>query len=126
MGKNPGDVWDIPNVKARHVEKTEHPCQFPVALAARLIRALCPANGLVVDPYMGSGSTGVAALIERRRFLGADIVPSYVEIASTRLSAAESGRLRVRADAPTQLPIRTQAVAQRPPHFRRQHGEETF
>jgi adenine-specific DNA-methyltransferase len=42
LGKNPGDVWDIPNVKAGHVEKTEHPSQFPVALAQRLVRALCP------------------------------------------------------------------------------------
>ena len=39
-GKNPGDIWDIPNVKANHVEKTEHPAQFPTALVRRLIRGL--------------------------------------------------------------------------------------
>src|SRR5690606_5077305 len=65
-GKNPGDVWDIPNVKAKHIEKTAHPCQFPVALAARLIRALCPKDGTVLDPYIGSGTTAVAALTEGR------------------------------------------------------------
>jgi adenine-specific DNA-methyltransferase len=45
-GKNPGDVWDIPNVKANHVEKTAHPCQFPVALAQRLVAALCRPGGV--------------------------------------------------------------------------------
>jgi len=59
LGKNPGDVWEIPNVKANHIEKTEHPCQFPVALASRLIQALCPTGGTVLDPYLGSGSNAV-------------------------------------------------------------------
>lgn len=73
MGKNPSDVWDIPNVKAKHIEKTAHPCQFPVAIPRRLIRALTNKNGLVLDPFMGSGTTGVAALIEGRRFVGSEI-----------------------------------------------------
>ncbi len=55
-GKNPSDVWAIPNVKSRHVEKTAHPCQFPVALVQRLIRGLVKPGGLIVDPFMGSGS----------------------------------------------------------------------
>jgi adenine-specific DNA-methyltransferase len=50
-GKNPSDVWSIPNVKAKHVEKLRHPCQFPIGLAYRLVRALCPTNGLVFDPF---------------------------------------------------------------------------
>ena len=37
LGKNPGDVWTIPNVKSNHVEKTDHPCQFPVELVERLV-----------------------------------------------------------------------------------------
>lgn len=67
LGKNPSDVWDIPNVKAKHVEKTDHPCQFPVVIPQRLIKALTTPGGLVLDPFMGSGSTGVAAIIEGRR-----------------------------------------------------------
>jgi len=67
-GKNPSDVWDIPNVKtdvkAGHVEKTTHPCQFPVALAQRLVRALSPSCGLVLDPFVTSGLN----LTENRRF----------------------------------------------------------
>jgi adenine-specific DNA-methyltransferase len=61
LGKNPSDVWEIPNVKSRHIEKTRHPCQFPVALVQRLIRALVMPGGLVVDPFMGSGTSAVRA-----------------------------------------------------------------
>ena len=52
LGKNPSDVWEIPNVKANHIEKTNHPCQFPVALVRRLIRALTPIGGTVVVPFL--------------------------------------------------------------------------
>ena len=52
LGKNPSDVWEIPNVKAKHIEKTEHPCQFPVAIPQRLIKALTHENALVLDPFM--------------------------------------------------------------------------
>ena len=57
LGKNPSDVWEIPNVKAKHIEKTEHPCQFPVAIPQRLIKALTHENALILDPFMGSGTT---------------------------------------------------------------------
>jgi adenine-specific DNA-methyltransferase len=50
LGKNPGDVWVIPNVKHNHTEKTVHPCQFPVELIERLVLALTKENDLVVDP----------------------------------------------------------------------------
>src|SRR3972149_2561084 len=63
-GKNPSDVWEIPNVKARHIEKTAHPCQFPVALVQRLIRAFVRPKGMVVDPFMGSGTAALAAALE--------------------------------------------------------------
>lgn len=115
LGKNPGDVWEIPNVKSRHVEKTDHPCQFPVALAQRLVRALCPAGGLVVDPYMGAGSAGVAARIEGRGFMGCDIEPRYVEIAAERLKSLQEGTLKVRPlDKPVYKPGKDDRLARRP------------
>ncbi len=91
LGKNPGDVWEIPNVKGNHLEKVGHPCQFPVALAQRLVRALCPANGMVFDPFMGSGSAGVAALVEGRRFIGAERDKAYFHMAEKRLKATING-----------------------------------
>jgi len=118
LGKNPSDVWEIPNVKSRHIEKTRHPCQFPVALAQRLIRALTKRGGLIVDPFMGSGSAGVAAAIEHRRFRGCDVKEVYVEIAATRIAAVERGESKHRSiDKPVYEPNEQQAVAKRPPHF---------
>lgn len=96
LGKNPGDVWIIPNVKHNHVEKTDHPCQFPVELVERLVLALTNEGDLVVDPFMGAGSTLVAAMLARRRSAGADIVKDYVNITEERLRAAHAGTLRVR------------------------------
>jgi len=61
-GKNPSDVWDIPNVKSNHVEKTCHPCQFPVALVQRLVLALSNEGDIVFDPFLGVGSTAVAGI----------------------------------------------------------------
>ncbi len=96
LGKNPGDVWEIPNVKANHVEKTIHPCQFPVELVERLVLALTEEGDWVLDPFMGVGSSAIAALKHGRRAAGADVVPEYVTIARERIRAAEKGKLRVR------------------------------
>lgn len=84
-GKNPGDVWIIPNVKNNHIEKTIHPCQFPVELIERLVLSMTNPGGLVVDPYMGVGTSAIAAIRHRRRAAGAEIVPEYFEIATQRL-----------------------------------------
>jgi adenine-specific DNA-methyltransferase len=118
LGKNPGDVWEMPNVNANHIEKTDHPCQFPVALAQRFIRALCPPDGIVFDPFMGSGSSGVAALIEERKFLGAETVPEYMTLCQGRLDDVKKGLIRVRdINKPIYVPSPNSAVARRPEHF---------
>lgn len=118
LGKNPSDVWDIPNVKANHVEKTEHPCQFPVAIPSRFIKALTPPNGVVLDPYMGSGTTGVAAVLEGRRFVGAEIQGSYYQIAKERIQQAIDGTVKVRPDVPVCEPNPNMAVARLPEEFK--------
>ncbi|MBN3866416.1 DNA-methyltransferase [Gluconobacter kondonii] len=118
LGKNPSDVWDIPNVKAGHIEKTDHPCQFPVALVQRLVKALTKKDDLVIDPFCGSGSSGVAALLENRNFLGSDLSENYCEIARTRIQASQNGTVRVRPlDRLVYIPSAKEAVAIRPPHF---------
>lgn len=96
LGKNPGDVWDIPNVKSNHVEKTEHPCQFPVELIERFVLSMSNENDWVLDPFLGVGSSVVAAVKHRRKGMGAEIVDLYVEIARERTSAALLGNLRTR------------------------------
>lgn len=96
LGKNPGDVWVIPNVKSNHVEKTEHPCQFPVELVERLVLALSREGDWVLDPFLGVGTTIVAAVRHNRRGMGAEVVEKYLEIARTRICLAAEGALPVR------------------------------
>lgn len=103
-GKNPSDVWDIPNVKCNHVEKTSHPCQFPIAICSRLIRALTDPNDLVFDPFLGVGTVTAAAVIEGRRGAGAELDAEYYRIAVERTEDAMAGALRYREDAPTYEP----------------------
>lgn len=133
-GKNPSDVWtvlsdvwDIPNVKSKHVEKTKHPCQFPVAIPRRLIKALTPINGLVLDPFMGSGTCGVAAILENRRFVGAEISSEYYTISTERIESALRGEAKIREDVPVTEPNLKSSVARLPEEFkeaRKQHYEK--
>lgn len=96
LGANPGDVWDIPNVKHNHREKTDHPCQFPVELAERLILALTRPGDMVIDPYVGSGTTIAAAYRNDRIGIGSDTDAGYCAIARDRVRDARNGNLPVR------------------------------
>lgn len=96
LGKNPGDVWTIPNVKSNHVEKTEHPCQFPVELIERLVLALTKEDDWVLDPFLGTGTSIIAAIRHQRRGIGAEILKKYVTIAKERINQAAEGDLAVR------------------------------
>ncbi len=110
LGKNPSDVWSIPNVKANHVEKTEHPCQFPVELIERLVLSMTNPGDWVLDPFLGTGTTAIAALMHGRKAVGSEIVPKYVQIAKDRIRQAEAGRLRIR---PMDRPVYDPASPQR-------------
>ncbi len=96
LGKNPTDVWDIPNVKWNHPEKTEHPAQFPVELVERLVLALTNEDEWVFDPFMGVMSTAIAALKHKRRFIGAEINTGYYTRGLERLNLFSKGKLRIR------------------------------
>lgn len=126
LGKNPSDVWEIPNVNAKHVEKTGHPCQFPVAIPQRLIRALTQPGALVLDPFSGAGTTGVAAIIEKRNFAGAEIKAEYYDIARERFKAAKDGSLKIREDKPVMEPNPNTAVAKLPEEFKNARGGEKY
>jgi len=96
LGKNPSDVWEIPNVKANHPEKTSHPAQFPVELVERLVLALTEAGDAVLDPYAGVGSSLIAALKNGREALGSELQPQYVMIAEERIKELREGTLKLR------------------------------
>ena len=96
LGKNPGDVWVIPNVKNNHVEKTEHPCQFPVELIERLVLSMTSENDWVLDPFLGTGTTIIAALRHNRRGAGAEICEPYLKLARERIRRETAGTLPTR------------------------------
>lgn len=108
LGKNPGDVWDIvlqdweegiwniPNVKAYHPEKTEHPAQFPIELVQRIILAMTNEGDTVLDPYGGVGSSAIASLLLNRNAISVEREPAYNNIAMERVKAMASGTLRIR------------------------------
>lgn len=96
LGKNPGDVWIFPNVKNNHVEKTAHPCQFPVELAERLVLSLTSSGDAVFDPYMGVGSAVIAAVKHGRIGYGCDTEEDYLNIAWDRVHQLRAGTLKTR------------------------------
>lgn len=118
LGKNPSDVWDIPNVKANHVEKTEHPCQFPIVIPQKLIKALTNEGDIVIDPFFGSGTTAIACLIENRKFVGMEIDNKYFNIAKDRILDAIDGNIKYRCEIPPIEPDKNQKVAQKPEGFK--------
>jgi len=131
QGKNPSDVWqvllkdweealwDIPNVKANHPEKTIHPCQFPVELVERCVLALTNEGDWVFDPYAGVGTSLIAAVMHNRRAMGSEKEAEYVKIARERLQAYFNGTLQTRPiGKPVHQPTGREKVAQIPDEWR--------
>lgn len=107
LGKNPGDIWVIPNVKSNHVEKTIHPCQFPVELIERLVLSMTDEGDWVFDPFLGVGTTIIAAIRHGRKGAGAEVVPEYVAVAQNRIVQELQGTLKTRPmDRPVYDPVK--------------------
>jgi len=107
LGKNPGDIWTIPNVKCNHVEKTDHPCQFPVELIERLVLSMTNEGDWVLDPFLGTGTAIIAAIRHGRKGAGAEVVSGYVELAKKRIKQELDGTLRTRPmDRPVYDPVK--------------------
>ncbi len=96
LGKNPSDLWIIPNVKSNHVEKTDHPCQFPVELVERLVLSMTNSGDVILDPYMGVGTSIIAAIKHGRHGYGCDTNKYYFDIAWDRVLQYRSGTLKTR------------------------------
>lgn len=103
LGKNPEDVWDfketvwdIPNVKSHHPEKTIHPCQFPIELIQRLTLALTDKNDVVFDPYAGVHSTGCAVAFLNRKYIGSELDNDYSKEGLKRVKLAIDKNLKFR------------------------------
>jgi len=85
-GRNPGDVWSIPTRPYRG----PHFAAYPLDIPTRCIQAGCKPGGMVLDPFCGTGTTGLAALALGRRFTGIDLNPAFAELAAERLRQAAS------------------------------------
>ncbi len=129
-GKNPSDVWkilkkdwvnelwEIPNVKANHKEKTNHPCQYPVELVERCVLALTKKKDWVLDPFAGVGSTMIAALKNDRNSVGIEKYKKYIRKGQQRIDLMRKGKLKIRElGTPIFEPNSNMNVARKPDHF---------
>lgn len=127
LGKNPSDIWeivqrdwetamwDIPNVKSNHPEKTEHPCQFPIELVERCVLALTDENSWVLDPFAGVGSSVIAAIKHNRNAIGIERDENYCKLARQRINELKEGILKTRPiNKPIHKPTRNDKVANIP------------
>jgi len=130
-GKNPADVWeivvkdwedgiwDIPNVKSNHPEKTNHPCQYPVELVERCVLALTNEDDWVLDPYAGAGTSLIAAIKNKRKAMGSEKELDYIEIAKKRINSYYDGSLRTRPlGKPVYVPTGKEKVSQIPEEWK--------
>ena len=85
-GRNPGDVWDISNVKHNHLEKLDHPSQFPEELIDRLVLSLTAPDDVVLDPFAGSGTIGALCNRLGRKSILVEREESYVWMTAQRLA----------------------------------------
>lgn len=90
LGKNPSDVWQITKVTSgknrSSAERTPHPAQFPMALVERMLRASSNEGDLILDPFMGSGSTAECALRNNRMVIGFELEEKYIGYAGQRIT----------------------------------------
>lgn len=132
-GKNPTDFWvfepkaafkgdsfwEMPNVKANHPEKSSHPCQFPCELVERCVLAFTEEGDTVLDPFVGSGTSVIAAAKHDRIGVGIDQDTQYIKLARSRLDDLIAGRLVTRmAGQPVRKPRVGERVATVPAEWK--------
>ena len=85
QGYNPKDLWSVSRLHRQHAERVDHPTQKPLEIIERMVKASCPPGGVVLDLFMGSGTTAVAARNTGRHFTGFELNPDYCRILAERL-----------------------------------------
>ena len=93
LGKNPSDVWQIAKVtsgeKRASEERTPHPAQFPEDLILRMILGFTNKEDLILDPFIGSGTTAKTAMLNHRNCIGFEVNEAYCEIIKKRITSTE-------------------------------------
>ena len=85
VGYNPKDVWSVPRIHAQDPERENHPTQKPLEIIERIVKASCPEGGIVLDPFMGSGTTAAACVMNSRKYVGFEVNSKYCEIIEERI-----------------------------------------
>jgi site-specific DNA-methyltransferase (adenine-specific) len=104
LGYNPKDLWSVSRLHKENPERADHPTQKPLEIIERMVLASCPPVGVILDPFMGSGTTAIAARRCGRQFVGFELNPEYCQIIDHRLASAESDFL-TKSNRPSE-PIR--------------------
>jgi len=90
IGYNPKDLWSVTRIHAEDPERENHPTQKPLEIIERIIKASCPEQGIVFDPFMGSGTTAVACIKLNRSYIGFEINPDYCKMIEKRIKKVTS------------------------------------
>jgi site-specific DNA-methyltransferase (adenine-specific) len=85
VGYNPKDLWSVSRLHRIHAEREDHPTQKPLEIVERMVRASCPENGIVLDPFAGTGTTAIACLLNKRRYITYELNPEYYEMILNRI-----------------------------------------
>lgn len=106
VGYNPKDLWSVSRLHKEHPERADHPTQKPLEIIERMVKASCPPGGVVLDLFMGSGTTALAARRCGRDFVGFELNPDYCAIIEQRLAALEQEQ-----NAPAPAPAKKKAAS---------------
>lgn len=90
LGYNPKDLWSVSRLHRIHSEREDHPTQKPLEIIERMVKASCPKDGIVLDPFAGTGTTAVACLINNRRYITYELNSDYCEMIENRINRHES------------------------------------
>lgn len=90
LGYNPKDLWSVSRLHREHPERADHPTQKPLEIIERMVKASCPPGGVILDPFMGSGTTAVAAKRCGRNYVGFELNAEYCGVIEKRLAALDT------------------------------------
>ena len=116
VGYNPKDLWSVSRLHKEHPERADHPTQKPLEIIERMLKASCPPGGVVLDLFMGSGTTALAAKRCGRDFVGFELNPDYCAIIEQRLAALAQELAAPAAPAPkaAKAAVKKPAVVKKP------------
>jgi site-specific DNA-methyltransferase (adenine-specific) len=95
VGYNPKDVWTVSRLHRQHTERENHPTQKPLQIVERMVKASCPKQGVVLDPFAGSGTTVAACLSNQRHYVAFEINPDYHRTILNRIERIRTGSYEV-------------------------------